>query len=467
VRITVAPPKLTDTLVLETIAILRTHGDVAAASAAIGIPQSALQARVKTARKRFPDALAPATGRAGWALNVEPYRPRIRRQAGSSETADSGVVPLSEDQLKFHASWGPGDCIAELRRIAELDTTKVVSRNYFRNASAISEATWNRYFGTFEEFKRQAEIILSRHAHRMERDIAKHASVDKMRAMNADKADWEGAYLRPSSRRWQTALVASDLHDLHCDPFYRRVLIDTALRVQPEKIILNGDIFDLPEFSKHFQDPRSFLLVDRIRWVHAFLRELRETAPEAEIIFVEGNHEYRLLRHLTEQTPAMMTVLADLHGYTVPKLLGLEEFEVNFVARADLTAFTQADIKNQIRKNYVKLWGDAQLYGHFPQMRGMGIPGASGHHHTHVVWADYSPIYGPWEWHQLGCGHRREAEYCAGERWSNGFLLAHCDTLSKRSQFEYVDLSHHGAMVGGLFYERASHEPVLDQVVFG
>jgi UDP-2,3-diacylglucosamine pyrophosphatase LpxH len=85
--------------------------------------------------------------------------------------------------------------------------------------------------------------------------------------------------------------------------------------------VLNGDIFDLPEFSKYTQDPRHFAPVERIKWVHQFLNDLREAAPDAQIDFVEGNHEFRLLRHLSEATPALMTVLADLHGMTIPTCL--------------------------------------------------------------------------------------------------------------------------------------------------
>lgn len=374
---------------------------------------------------------------------------------------DKAGVPLSQDEAKITRA-SKRECVAELRRIAERDTTKVVTRNFFRNESRLAESAWNVHFGTFEEFKRQAGIILSRHAHRLEKSIAKHASVDKLRKLNGEKGQWEGKFLRPHSRRWQTALVLSDVHDLHCDGFFRRVLIDTAARVQPEKIILNGDIFDLPEFSKHGKDPREFKLVPAIKWVHTFLRDLRKAAPEAEMVFVEGNHEFRLMRHLGEETQAMMVVLADLHGFTVPKLLGLDAHGVNYVARADMTAFTEADIKRQLRKNYVTLWDNALLFGHFPEMRSMGVPGASGHHHKHVVWTAYSPVHGPWEWHQTGAGHQREASYCNGEKWANGFLLAHCDTYTRRTQFDYVDLSHPAAFVGGKFYERRPDEPVLD-----
>jgi predicted phosphodiesterase len=275
--------------------------------------------------------------------------------------------------------------------------------------------------------------------------------------MNESKRSWEGRYISPDTARFQTALVGSDIHDKLCDPFYRRLFIDTAKRVQPQKIVLNGDIFDLTEFGKYTQDPRQYAPIERIKWVHAFLSDLREACPNAEIDFVEGNHEFRLLRHLTEATPALMTVLSDLHGMTVPQLLGLTKYEVNYIARMDLAAFNEADIRKELQKNYILLW-DCLLFHHFPEGRNMGYPGANGHHHKHIVWNGYSPTFGPYEWHQLGAGHIRQASYCAGEKWSNGFLLCHVDTHTKRSQMEYIDCSHAHAFIGGRFYERKADE---------
>jgi hypothetical protein len=394
---------------------VREHGTIAAAARALDMPESTLRGRLR------------------------------------------GAVPMSENQRKFQADWTAEDCVAELVRIAKIDETKVISRNYFRVHSDISESTWNRYYGTFTEFKRQAGIILSRHAHGLERSIAKHASKDNQRRANVEKAGWEDVYLRPTSRRWQSCLVGSDIHDKLCDPFYRRLFVDTAKRAQPEKIVLNGDIFDLSEFGKYTQDPRKFELEARVKWVHKLLEDLREAAPEAEITFVEGNHEFRLMRHLTEATPALMVLLSDLHGMTVPGLLGLTKYEVNYVARMDLAAFTEADIKKELAKNYVILW-DSLLFHHFPDGRNMGFPGANGHHHKHLVWNHYSPQFGPYEWHQLGAGHIRQASYCAGEKWSNGFLLCHVDTHTKRTQFEYIDCSHAHAIIGGRFYQREDGE---------
>lgn len=368
-------------------------------------------------------------------------------------------VPLSEDERKFHAEWTKEQCIEELRRIAKAHPDQQITRNFFRTNSSISEATWNRFFGTFNEFRRQAGLHLSRHAHRLERSIAKHASTDILLSMDAEKRSYEGKYEKPADSRWQTILVGSDIHDIDCDPFWRRVFIETAGRVQPETICLNGDLFDLPEFGKYGQDPREWNLIKRIQWVHEFLAELRSVAPNAQIDLIEGNHEFRLFRHLSEQTTAMKVILSDLHGFDIASLLGLDQFEVNLIARASLKAWTEKDIKDEINRENWKKYHDAVIAHHFPHARNMGWPGWNGHHHAHIVWHGYNPMHGAYEWHQLGSGHSRTATYTEAEKWGNGFLIAHVDTQSKHTAFEYVQMQDF-CVVGGRFYQRNPEERV-------
>lgn len=366
------------------------------------------------------------------------------------------TVPLSEAADKFRPEWGKAECIAELRRIAEAEPQRVITRNHFRNTAACSESTWNQYFGTWREFKSAAGVTLTRHAKQLESQIARHASVDRMRAFNAERFGYSGKYLKPRRGRFKQTLIGSDLHDEWCDPFWLRVFVDAARRVQPDKIVLGGDLFDLPEFGKYTVDPRVWNPVARFRRVHAILRMLREAAPNAEIDLLEGNHEYRLLRHLSEATPALRTVLADLHGFTVAKLFGLDEFEVNYHSVADLGVFKPSDMKAEVSKNYLVCW-DAVLVHHFPAGRDMGIPGVHGHHHHHLVWRHYSKRYGASEWHQLGCGHRRRASYCDADKWNNGFVLVHTDCSTSRSLFEYTSTGDF-AVFGGEYYARKKSE---------
>ncbi len=160
--------------------------------------------------------------------------------------------------------WTAEDCIEELRRIAEIDPEKIVTRNYFRNHSAIPESTWNRYFGTFEEFKRQAGIKLTRQQHGLERSIAKHASVDHYRRITVERLDYAEKYLRVCKTRFKTIMVCSDLHDVEIDPFFLRVFVDTARCVQPDVIVFVGDVFDLAEFGKYTIDPREWDIVGKV-----------------------------------------------------------------------------------------------------------------------------------------------------------------------------------------------------------
>jgi len=368
-------------------------------------------------------------------------------------------APQSEDTERQRLEYDEEACIHELQRIARAYPDRVITRNYFRVNSSISESTWNRFFGTFTEFKRQAGITPSRQVHALEKAIAKHAAADHYREMNKIRQDWGKRYRRHNATRFQTILSCSDLHDESVDRFYLRVLLDTAKRAQPDKIVLNGDVFDLPEFGKYTVDPRTWNPVRRIRFVHErILRPLRNACPDAEINFIEGNHELRLLRHLGDSTPALRAVLSDLHGMTIPGLLGLEEFELNYVAKADMAAFRQTDIKKEVGRNFLVLYG-CFLAHHYPEGRFKGMPGISGHHHKWQVWSMHSEQLGPYQWMQLGAGHVRDAEYCDAEKWNMGFALHHVDVEKQLVNHEYISITDH-AMVGGKLYTREARDAI-------
>jgi hypothetical protein len=371
------------------------------------------------------------------------------------------TVPMSENEALFREDWTAEDCIEELLRIAKIDPDKVVTRNYFRVHSDISESTWNRYFGTFEEFKRQAGVKLSRQVHALEREIAKHASVDHYRRLADDRKNYADSYLRPHGGRFQTIMVCSDLHDVEIDPFFLRVWLETVARVQPDIVSFVGDVMDLPEFGKYGVDPREWDVVGRIKFAHdKIFRPTRMVAPEAQIDYIEGNHEARMLRHLADATPAMRAILSDLHGFTVPKLLGLDEFEMNYIAKGDLAAYSKRDFERELGQNY-KVYFDCFMAHHFPHARQMGMPGVNGHHHRHIVWSEFNPMFGAYEWHQLGCGHKRAASYCEGEKWHTGFAIVNIDTHTKAVQFDYVQVGDEFAVSGGKWYTRHDDERYL------
>jgi hypothetical protein len=152
----------------------------------------------------------------------------------------------------------------------------------------------------------------------------------------------------------------------------------------------------------------------------------------------------------------MMVLLSDLHGMSIASLLGLDKYQVNYVQKCDLSAWTKRDMSAEVRRNF-KVYHDCFLV-HHETKHGLRkqMPGVSGHSHKHLAWSFESPTWGAYEWHQLGCMHIRDATYTDAERWSVGFALVHIDTEYKRTQIEYVTVGETMAVVGGKYFLRDS-----------
>lgn len=406
-----------------------------------------------TSKKKAAKPQAPAKSE----KKTEPKIPMHGIVAGRGEPLSETLIPKVKEATQE-------EVVENLRQLATANPDIAISRNYYRVHGKFAESAWNQYFGTFEEFKRQAGLKLTRQQHALERNIAKHASVDHYRRMNEERVQYAGTYAKPTGRRFKTYVIASDLHDEEMDPFFARVLVDTIKRVQPDAFCIGGDGLDLPEFGKYSVDPREWGPLRRMRAWHAFLEKVR-AGYAGQIDHLEGNHEYRLLRHLSDETPALKTILAELHGWTIPKLLGLDKFEVNYIAKADMAAYRERDIAKELGQNYL-VYDDCLLVHHFPEGRNMGLPGVNGHHHRHMAWSAFSPVYGAFEWHQLGCGHRRDASYTQGEKWHMGFMIAHVDTFTRQVNFEYVQVTDF-AIVGGQWYSREKDERVVPETRIG
>lgn len=365
---------------------------------------------------------------------------------------------LPEENNEYREDMTRDDCIKVLRGLFFENPNKNITRLVFRASTNISDSTWIRYFGTFLEFKRQAGLELSRNQHAVERQIAKHTSADHYREYNK-RVEYSDRYSRDSGKKHKIIIGVSDLHDIEVDPFYLRVFIETCRIVQPDVINFGGDIFDLAEFGSYGVDPREWDVVGRIKFVHKHIFEpIREACPDTQIDFVEGNHEFRLLRHLADATPALKAVLSDLLDLTIPKLLGLDRYEINYIARADLAAFNKGDQKKEVGKSYV-VYDEALLIHHHPHAKDWGLPGWNGHHHVWKVFNLKNAKVGSYQWLQLGCGHKLSASYCEGEFWNNGFNIAHINTETKTVNHEYISITNM-ACVGGLFFHRSEEEMV-------
>lgn len=364
---------------------------------------------------------------------------------------------MSERNKKFDPNASPDDCVKDLRKLQERHPLKSISRNFYRINGRYSDGTWDQFFGTFHEFRRQAGLELSRDQHSLEKKIAKHASLDVYRDFyDTEVLPYQAKYAnqQDKSGRWKTLLIGSDFHDLEVDPFMLSVFIDTAKRVQPDIICLAGDIFDCPEFSKYDIDPREWKIVERFSFVkrHIFAA-LRRACPNSQIDMIIANHEIRILKLLANKTPAMRVLLSDVMGLGLNDVFGLDDFEINMIAKVDLSAYNDNDFTKEQNDNF-KLYYDCFVASHYKDL-GYGVSGVSGHTHRADQITFVNIPMGKCTWTNLGCMAKTNPEYVEHrDKWTQSFMMAHIDTQKKIVAPEHIIVPGEHVVVHGQRYVR-------------
>ena len=115
------------------------------------------------------------------------------------------------------------------------------------------------------------------------------------------------------------------------------VTVEIARRAQPTTIVVLGDLLDLASFGRFPTEPALRNLTQpAIQAAYAFLVDLRNAAPEAEIVYLEGNHEARIAKLLnTDRNEAVSLRRAgddERHNVlSIPHLLRLDELRIAYI----------------------------------------------------------------------------------------------------------------------------------------
>lgn len=122
------------------------------------------------------------------------------------------------------------------------------------------------------------------------------------------------------------ALIIPDCHIPYHDKKAYNLMLAVAKDEQPDEIVILGDYADFYGVNFHGKSPDvQESLQDEIFMVHMELRRLRKHFPKAKIVYLEGNHEYRLARYIAARCP-------DLYGMIdVKSILELNSLNIHFV----------------------------------------------------------------------------------------------------------------------------------------
>jgi len=122
--------------------------------------------------------------------------------------------------------------------------------------------------------------------------------------------------IKPAKGDWRTAVILPDCQigyfrdrDDRLQPTHDedaiRIALEITRSVNPDKVILVGDNIDAPEFGKYRLSPafqRTMQAsIDRASLLCA---QVRDAAPNAEILWLAGNHEERLPNYLMDNAVA-------------------------------------------------------------------------------------------------------------------------------------------------------------------
>lgn len=152
----------------------------------------------------------------------------------------------------------------------------------------------------------------------VEEDVPDRRSFPALKAFAASRRRQEPSELEPM-------LIVPDAHRPYHSKVWWDLLMQVGRFIKPKHIIVIGDFADFYSCSSHLKDPRRVnTLEDELADVDKGLNDL-DSLGATNKIFVEGNHEDRLWRHIMEHSPSLAGVV------TTRRLLKLDERGWQFV----------------------------------------------------------------------------------------------------------------------------------------
>ena len=295
------------------------------------------------------------------------------------------------------------------------------SRDRYRDLGHYPEPLVADLFGTHAEFLRSAGLKDSRTTNKARRAIANveaERRISEYAKTNLTRHYGKWSKRRKDQRQQGKPLRVvgfSDLHSLYLDPFAWEVAKSVLKDVQPDLVVLNGDVVDFPKLGRYTQMPgvSNFNVWDEIVFTrNQIFKPIREIVGDGvPITWHIGNHDQRLIRYIADGAPA----LHDIPFLDFDKLFAVEEYGIELVFGGHFLAPSQKDRDNNIRKTY-KVYYDtlAATHGH-PDggradganaadrlLRRFGYSGFSGHTHKPMIYTMPTEINPHANWTCLG-----------------------------------------------------------------
>lgn len=128
----------------------------------------------------------------------------------------------------------------------------------------------------------------------------------------------------------KTTVILPDVQYPYHDALMLKKIMQVIEDIKPDAIFQIGDGIDFPQvsrWSKGTAGEYAPTLQEHISGWHGVLEELRSIAPDAEITWLEGNHDLRLSEFVKQYAAPLMT----LDALSTESLFRLEALAISYV----------------------------------------------------------------------------------------------------------------------------------------
>tara|TARA_R110002020_G_scaffold468324_2_gene692527 strand:- start:451 stop:1212 length:762 start_codon:yes stop_codon:yes gene_type:complete len=252
--------------------------------------------------------------------------------------------------------------------------------------------------------------------------------------------------------------VLGDIHGPWLNQRRLDLVLDIAQDLDCSHIIINGDCLDfyhLNSYGPKHADVQT-ILEDEIYWGQEFLKSLRKRFPKKGIIFLFGNHEYRLDRFIMKHCPAFWNFLK------LEKMLNLEDLNIEWLPYNERYQIEKTQLfvqhsppsysDNLANTSMKKKMDQDHIWNCAHRTDMVARTGSSGKIYTSYIngWFGSTGIIGKNQREMPE--NRRVFSFTKNhESWNSSFCLVGVD--GKNHYVEQVLIKDYTAMVGGNLYE--------------
>ena len=151
------------------------------------------------------------------------------------------------------------------------------------------------------------------------------------------KTEWNTAVVLPDMQIGYFRNAAGEYEGIH-DETAIDICVALIKDLKPAKIVMHGDNLDFAEFGKYRLSPAYALTTQRaIDYATILMARLRSAAPDAEIVWLAGNHEERLVNYILDNARVSFGLKRgdspdNFPVLSVPFLCRFDDFNIKYVA---------------------------------------------------------------------------------------------------------------------------------------